>query len=316
MLYRELGKSGINASVVGIGTWSISGWRWGGAQLSDSIKAMHASFDAGVNFIDTAPVYGLGYAEKIVSESIKGRRNKVVIATKCGLRWDKTKDSDEIESTIHTNLNPKSIKYELEKSLKRLGTDYIDLYQTHWPDKDTPIAETMNTLIKLKNDGYIRAIGVSNVSKNQLKQYVDHGVIDTDQEKYNMIERQSEKENIPFCIDNNISFIAYSPLAQGLLTGKCGPERNFSKDDDRSTDPLFSVKNRKRIHAKLVQSKPIADKYDLTLSQLAISRALAQKGITHVLCGARTDKQALENAKSAAVNIDKQDMEEDRKSVV
>lgn len=321
MLYRELGKSGIKASVIALGTWVMGGWMWGGCEEKESIEAIHASIDNGVNLIDTAPIYGFGYSEEVVGKAIKNRRDKVILATKCGLRWDTDKGEFFFYTTekgiatentpsakkIYKYLSPESIRYEIEQSLKRLQTDYIDLYQTHWQDSTTPIEETMSELLKLKDEGKIRAIGVSNANVEQLKRY---GQIDSDQEKYNMLDRKIEKQgNIDYCYENNIAILAYSPLAQGLLTGKIKPERKYNEGDLRNNNPLFSPGSIEKINTMLNEFRPIADKYSATIGQLISAWTFNRKGITHLLCGARNADQAIENAKAGFINLKKDDIE-------
>src|SRR5882724_5273624 len=192
MLYRPLGQSGIQASVIGLGTWAIGGWMWGGTDEAKAIRAIQVSLDAGITLIDTAPAYGLGLSETIVGKAVAGRRDKVVIATKCGLVWHVKRGDpflDEKGKAIHRYLGSESIRYEVEQSLKRLNTDYIDLYQTHWQDVTTPIEETMKTLLDLKKQGKIRAIGVSNCAVEQLEAYRKIGPLDSAQEKYSMLDR-------------------------------------------------------------------------------------------------------------------------------
>jgi aryl-alcohol dehydrogenase-like predicted oxidoreductase len=195
MRYRPLGASGIEASVVGLGAWAIGGWMWGGADEADSIRCIQAAVDLGVNLIDTAPVYGFGKSEEIVGKAIKGRRDKVVVATKCGLVWHTDKGQFFFKSseenigvgediyTVHQYLGPECIRYEVELSLKRLQVDTIDLYQTHWQESTTPIADTMAELLKLKHEGKIRAIGVSNATTEHMDEYRAVGVLDCDQER-------------------------------------------------------------------------------------------------------------------------------------
>jgi aryl-alcohol dehydrogenase-like predicted oxidoreductase len=275
---------------------------WGGTDEKLSIESLHASIDAGVNLIDTAPAYGLGLSEEFIGKAIAGRRDKVVLATKCGLRWDDTrgmkfKERDGV--TLYRYLGPESIRLELERSLKRLKTDYIDLYQTHWQDPTTPIAETMQTLLDLKKEGKIRAIGVSNCTVDQVKEYQAAGLVDCVQERYSMMDREMEQDYLPYCAANNIAVLAYSPLAMGLLTGKIGPERVFPTDDLRHDLPRFSVESRARVQRALKQLEPIAAKYGLSIGGLVIAWTLAQAGLSHVLVGARDGTQAEENARAA-----------------
>ncbi len=304
MQYREIGSSGIQASAVALGTWAIGGWKWGGTEKEDSIKAVHAALDNGINLVDTAPVYGFGTSEEFVGEVIKDRRDQVVLATKCGLRWDMGKGDFFFKSEgkdIYKYLGPESIKKEVEDSLKRLQTDHIDLLQTHWQEETTPREDTMATLMELRDQGKIRAIGVSNINVKQLKEYLEGGPIASCQENFSMLDRKIEDELLPFCIENHIGMLAYSPLALGLLTGKVTPEREFGKGDLRNDNPRFSKENRKRVLDMLEKSQPVCDAHSITTAQAVIAWTIARKGITHVLVGARNEKQASENA--AAGNI-------------
>ena len=244
MRYRTLGLSGISASVIGLGTWSISGWMWGGTDESNAIRAIHAAIDRGINLIDTAPAYGVGIAEELVAKAIHDRRGRVVLATKCGLVWHTIEGMfHEIQSgkRIHRFLGSQSIRHELEESLKRLNTDHIDLYQTHWQDETTPLEDTMGMLARLKQEGKIRAVGVSNVSLAQLERYQVLGPIDADQEEYNLINRDLEAELLPYCRGQEIAVLGYSPLAQGLLAGRIPPDRQFPEGDFRRAHPRFSI---------------------------------------------------------------------------
>ena len=319
MNYRTLGKSGINASVVGFGCWAIGGWMWGGSDEAEAVKAIQAAIDKGMNLVDTAPMYGFGRSEEIVGKAIKDRRDKVVLATKCGLIWHKEQGdfhcyTDEKHPTkdgkykISRCLAPEMIRYEVEQSLTRLKTDYIDLYQTHWQDSTTPITATMETLVALKEEGKIRAIGCSNTASEQLNQYLADGQLDVNQELYSMLDRKPEMSTFPLLVENKVSFLAYSSLGQGLLTGKIGPERNFEEGDQRNFKPRFSVDNRQRIQDMLETFQPIADKYRMTLGQLVIAWTLAQKGCTHALVGARTVEQVQENAGGGEIQLEPDDV--------
>jgi methylglyoxal reductase len=313
MRHRTLGQSGINASVVGLGTWAIGGWMWGGTDEARAIQAIQASIDEGINLIDTAPAYGLGLSEEIVGKAITGRRDKVVLATKCGLVWHVKRGAwffDQAGKPVHRYLGDGSIRYEIEQSLKRLHTDVIDLYQTHWQDFTTPIAETMGALLDLKREGKIRAIGVSNATVDQIEEYRRVGPVDSDQERYSLIDRGLEAALVPYCRDNGIAMLAYSPLAHGLLTGKIGPERQFAGDDLRRDDPRFSVENRRRIGAALERVRPIAESHGLTLGQLAIAWTVAQPGVTHALVGARNPEQVRENAQAAQAPLAPEELAE------
>src|ERR1700683_5244033 len=277
---------------------------WGGTDVQRAVRSIQASLDAGVNFIDTAPAYGLGLSERVVGEAIRGRRDKVILATKCGLVWHTTKGrffADQNGSSIHRYLGAESIRYEVEQSLRRLETDYIDLYLTHWQDPTTAIRETMSTLLDLKKEGKIRAIGVSNCTVDQLRQYRSVGPVDAAQENYSMLPRELERESLPYCTRNNIAVLAYSPLGNGLLTGKVGPDRIFPEDDLRRHNPMFSRESRVRVREMLDRMQPVAREYSFTEGQLVIAWTLAQPGITHVLVGARAAVQSAENAAGGGV---------------
>ena len=327
MQYRTLGASGVNASVVGFGAWAIGGWMWGGVDEAAAIAAIHAGIDAGMCLIDTAPVYGFGTSETIVGKAIRGRRDKVVLATKCGLVWHLAKgqhffNSDEHqvnqesdEHSVYRYLGPDSIAYEIEQSLKRLGVETIDLYQTHWQEETTPIGDTMAALLKLKEQGKIRAIGVSNATPEQMDQYGAKGVVDSDQERFSMLDRGHEAAQLPYVAEHNIAYLAYSPLAQGMLTGKIGPDRTFADGDQRQQRPRYSVENRQKVAALLDEFAPIAAAHDITLAQLTIAWTVHQPGCTHALVGARNPAQALENAAAGDVELSAAELETMRQAI-
>ncbi len=311
MLTREIGNSGIKATAVGLGTWAIGGWLWGGTDEEASLTAIKAALDEGISLIDTAPAYGLGVAEEIVGKAIKGRRDQVVLATKCGLVWD-TQDGnyfiDQGDKRIHRYLGKQSIIDELDQSLKRLGTDYVDLYLTHWQDPTTPIDETMETLLHLKQDGKIRAIGACNVSPEELKSYVAAGQLDCLQEEYSMVKRDIQDTLLPACTQNGVSMLSYSSLALGLLAGKIGPDRTFDGDDIRKDNPRFSTSNREKIAALKRELAPICEAHNASMAQVIIAWTLQQPGITFSLCGARNLDQARENAAAGRLKLSSGDI--------
>jgi methylglyoxal reductase len=308
LIIRPIGSSGLEASVVGLGTWAIGGDGWGGSQRSDDIAAIQAGIDSGINLIDTAPIYGFGISEEIVGEAIVGRRNKVILASKCGLRWNAEVGEFNFEdgagNRIHKCLSPESISYELEQSLRRLKVDCIDLYQTHWQTSTTAIEDTMAELVHLKDAGKIRAIGISNVTEAEVDSYQACGEVVSIQEMYSMIDRKHEASLFPYSRKQGLAVLAYSPLAMGLLTGKLGPERVFGPDDNRSWSPRFTVENRVKVNSLLNELLPIAKEANLTLPQLVITWTVAQPMVTHVLCGARTVQQAMENAVGGMNQLD------------
>jgi methylglyoxal reductase len=293
------------------------GEMWNGVDDAESIKAIHAALDGGVNFIDTAPAYGWGHSEEIIAKAIQGRRDQVVIATKCGIWWEDTRGSFHFSfdgKDTYISLRPDTITVEVENSLKRLGVDCIDLLQCHWPAKEpenTPIPETMACLNGLKDQGKIRAIGVCNVSTEQLDEYRACGDIASDQFRYSMLYREPESNVLPYCAENDLATLTYMSLEQGLLTGKVGMERVFDENEFRSNldwNPWFKLENRKAVLDMLDGWSDLCEKYDCTLAQLVIAWTAAQPGATHVLCGTRTVEQGIQNAAAGALELDPDDV--------
>lgn len=314
MQYRMLGNSGIKASVVAMGTWVTGGGlTWDGVEDQESLRAIDTALDAGVNFIDTAPGYGWGHAEEILGKALKGRRDQVVLATKCGIWWEDDRGSFHYHldgKDTYISLRPDTIQIEVENSLRRLGTDYIDLYQTHWPSKEpdrTPIEDTMACLVKLKDAGKIRAIGVSNVSQEQLEENCAHGPVASDQFRYSMLYRAPEADILPYCRQKGLATLTYMSLEQGLLTGKVGMDRVFKETEFRSNtdwNAWFKPENRAKVLKMLEGWSDLTEKYSCSLAQLVIAWTAAQPGVTHVLCGMRTAAQATDNAAAGSLRLD------------
>jgi methylglyoxal reductase len=311
MLTREIGNSGVKASGVGLGTWAIGGWMWGGTNEEDSVAAIQASLDAGITLVDTAPAYGMGRSEEIVGKALKGRRDEVVLVSKCGLVWHTQKGNyffDQQDKPVHRYLGKDSIIYEVEQSLKRLGTDHLDVFITHWQDPTTPVDETLEAMLALKSQGKIRATGASNLSVEDLNAYIAAGQLDCIQEQYSMVHRTIEAEIMPICVLNGISVLSYSSLSLGLLTGKIGPGRTFEGDDLRKDNPLFSMPNRQKIAAVMDEIAPICAAHNATSAQIIIAWTLQQRGITFSLCGARNPAQAIENANAGRIRLSQDDI--------
>ena len=316
MKRRQLGRSGITASAIGLGTWAIGGWMWGGQEEREAVRAIHAALDSGVDLIDTAPIYGFGRSEEIVGRAIADRREEVVLATKCGLVWDNTDgelffhaDEDGIGSgrgarDIYRYLGPESIRREVEASLLRLGTDYIDLYQTHWQEGTTAIVDTMGALEELKEEGKIRAIGVCNATGEQMAQYAAVGDLASDQEKFSMLDRACEMDQLPWVEEHAVAFLAYSPLALGLLTGRIGPDREYGPGDQRREHPRFTGSNLEAVRNFCRELNPVAHNHGATLTQLVLAWTMARGGVSHVLVGGRNEGQAVENARAAELRLD------------
>ncbi|HZW07293.1 MAG TPA: aldo/keto reductase [Phycisphaerales bacterium] len=320
MLMRPLGQSGIQASAVALGTWVMGGWMWGGADEAACVRAIHAALDAGVNLLDTAPIYGFGQSELVVGKALKelgpAGRDRAVIATKCGMvptpgsgrgrvmmRSTALGPAEDGHIEVSVYNGPESIVAECERSLRRLGVSHIDLYQTHWQEETTPYEETMGALLKLKQQGKVRAIGVCNATPAIMDRYRTVAPLDSDQEKFSMLDRKLEAEQLPYCREQNIAVLAYSPLALGLLTGKVGPDAVFPVGDLRRTHKRYARENLTKVNALLDRVRPIAAAKACTLGQLVIAWTVRQPGVTHALVGARDEKQARENAAAGSVEL-------------
>lgn len=307
MKYNELADSGIKVSAITFGAWAIGGWMWGGADKQDALAAINKAFDLGITSIDTAPVYGQGVSEEIVGEALKGKRHEAQILTKYGMRWDierpgdfmASKDNDGRDIKIYKYAGKESVIEECERSLKRLQTDYIDLYQIHWPDVSTPIDETMEAVEMLLQQGKIRASGVCNYNAEQMQTAEQTVKQVTNQVPYSMVERKIEKEVVPYCLEHGKGILAYSPLQRGILTGKITGDYQFEEGDHRPNTLHFKPQNRKAINNFLQKIKPIADGYGVSLTQLVINWTIQQPAIVAALVGARNPEQVAENAKSA-----------------
>lgn len=317
MEYREIGQSGIKASAITFGAWAIGGWMWGGADRKEALEAILAAYALGVTSIDTAPAYGQGLSEEIVGDALKQlNREKVQVFTKFGLRWDTTAGEFFLNSvdnygkpiSIHKYAGKESVIFECEQCLKRLGTDYIDLFQIHWADKTTPIEETMEALLRLQEQGKIRASGVCNYTAEQMSIAEKTISLASSQSPYSMVFRDIEKELVPYCIGHQKSVIAYSPLQRGLLTGKIKPGHLFNEGDTREGNRFYSDENISRINIFLDSLRPLAADKEASIVQLVIAWTLAQPGITLALVGARNAEQAIQNAKAGDLRLTKEEM--------
>ena len=318
MDYQKIGDSDLQLSSVTFGAWAAGGWMWGGTEQNDAVKAIRSAYDKGVTSIDTAPAYGQGLSEKIVGEAIKDLpRDQVQILTKFGLRWDTSKgkhffdskDNDGKDIAMHKYAGKEGVIKECEDSLRRLGTDYIDLYQIHWPDPTTPIRETMEAVRQLKEEGKIRHAGVCNYSVEQFREAEETVELVSNQVPYSMVRRGIENEVVPYSIANNKSILAYSPLQRGLLTGKMDPGYSFGEGDTRAGEFYFSDENIRRTNRFLDEIKPIAEDKDATLAQLVISWTIHQPGITVALVGARNPEQSVQNARAANLKLEKSEID-------
>jgi aryl-alcohol dehydrogenase-like predicted oxidoreductase len=292
MTTRRLGKNGPDITRIGLGTWAIggSGWRygWGSQDDAQSISVIHEAIDLGINWIDTAAVYGLGHSEEVVGRALKGRRDKVLVATKCGRKG--LPDGSPLQSILDAD----SIRGELEDSLRRLQTDHIDLYQVHWPVPDEKIEEAWTELAKAVKTGKVRWAGVSNFSPSQMTRIQGILPITSLQPPYSMLKRDIEKEILPFCAQNGIGVICYSPMQMGLLSGTFSRERvaSLAADDLRGTNPYFTEPALSRNLQLVEKLRPIAERRGGSVGELAISWVLSRPGVTAAIVGGRRPGQA------------------------
>jgi aryl-alcohol dehydrogenase-like predicted oxidoreductase len=311
MEHRTLGTSDLQLPVVTFGAWAIGGYFWGGSNDDDAVKAIHAAMDQGIDAIDTAPIYGCGHSETLVGRAIKGRRDKVLILTKCGLRWGTTEGERFFDFELpegkrltgYKNVRAASIMKECDDSLRRLGVDVIDLYQVHWPSSSAPAEETMDALSRLHDQGKIRFFGVSNYNAEQLAEAARHAPLVSNQIEYSLLQRGIEGDALPECRKRNIGVLAYSPMCLGILTGKVLMDREFPPSDIRHGHAWYQPQNRKRVLEALAEISPIAEAHGATLGQMAVAWIVAQEGITTALVGARNAQQAVENAAAAHIRL-------------
>ena len=302
---RQLGKEGPWLTEIGLGTWAIGGpwdWGWGPQDDRDSIRTILRALELGINWIDTAAVYGLGHAEEVVASALKGRRSEVFIATKCGLVWDD-------RGNVVRNNRPESIMRECEASLRRLNTDYIDLYQIHWPDANTPVEESWEAMIRLQEQGKVRYIGVSNFDVPLLERCEALHHVNSLQPPYSLLNRKVEKNILPWCQQHGVGVVAYSPMQSGLLTGRFDKSR-LAPDDWRHKSPYFKEPQLSKNLQFVEKLKPIAAKYDKTVAQLAISWVLMHPAVTSAIVGARRPEQIEEIVGGAGWKIEEEDMQE------
>lgn len=316
MEHKTLGKSDIKVSELAFGAWAIGGWMWGGADSKDAIRAIDTAVDHGMTTIDTAAVYGFGLSEELTGKAIKGKRSRVEILTKFGLTWNEkkgsfffaSKDNEGKDIDIYRYSSKEKVISDCDESLKRLGTDYIDLYQIHWADPSTPVSETMEALEMLVNKGKIRAGAVCNYSAELMAEAEKSFAIASNQVPYSMVNRAIEQDVVPYCLNNNVGILAYSPLQRGLLTGKIKPEHVFNEGDTRPSTIYFKEPNLSRILELTKDLKKIANERNVTLPQLVLNWTLQQPGISCVLAGARDASQVLDNVKASDFRLTEEEI--------
>jgi aryl-alcohol dehydrogenase-like predicted oxidoreductase len=317
MVLKRLGSSSVHVTPIAFGAWAVGGWMWGGAEEGAALRAIRASFDHGVTTIDTAPVYGFGRSEELVGRAMQGvPRDKYQILTKYGLNWETPQGEFYFDTTgndgkplkIYKYSAPTSVIKECEDSLRRLKTDYIDLLQIHWADSTTPIVETMSAVSKLIDQGKVRAAGVCNYNVSQVEEALKAVNIVSNQVPYSMINRTIEKEVVPQAIKKGMSIVPYSPLQRGLLTGKIKAGHKFGEGDTREGNRFYRSENIEGANRLLEKIKPVADAYNVSLSQLVINWTTRQPAMDCVLVGARDEKQVKENVASLNFKLSNHDL--------
>jgi aryl-alcohol dehydrogenase-like predicted oxidoreductase len=296
MELRALGRSNVKISPIVMGTWQAGREMWVGIDDQEITSAVRAAVDAGITTFDTAEAYGKGHSERVLGAAVADVRDRVVLATKVFANHLKF---DQVIEACH-------------RSLKNLKTDYIDLYQIHWPagsfgSQTVPLSETMEALNKLKEQGKIRAIGVSNFSRIQLQEAAAFGRIDSLQPPYSLFWRHFERDAMPYCQENHMAVLAYSPMAQGLLTGRFGPNPDLKPGDHRAKNKLFHPENMQRVQQALARLRPIAEKKGLNLGQLALAWVISHPGIC-AIAGARSAEQIVQNAQAADISLSADDL--------
>jgi aryl-alcohol dehydrogenase-like predicted oxidoreductase len=290
MQTRILGKDGPELTVIGFGAWAIGGpWQFGWGEVNDdeSIDAIHTAIDLGINWIDTAAVYGFGHSEEVVGKALEGIRTKVFIATKCGLINDGS-------GNAVNNLQPKSIRREIEDSLRRLRTDYIDLYQIHKPDPTVTVEESWQEMIRLKEEGKAKYIGVSTYDTSLLERCFKLGLLQSLQPAYNLLKREAAEEVLPYCLKNEIGVVAYSPMQAGLLTGSFDINK-LAVDDWRRKNSYYSEPRLGKTIQFVEKLKPLAAKQNKTVGHLAVAWVLKNPAVTSAIVGARNSGQVKKN---------------------
>lgn len=314
----KLGNSDLEVTRIAFGAWAIGGWMWGGSDEKEALKALEESIEMGITSIDTAPAYGFGLSEEIVGKAIRGKRDRVQILTKYGLRWDtpkgefyfRTRTNDGLSVNIQRYAGRESIFHECEESLERLGTDYIDLYQIHWSDPTTPVEETMEAVQTLIQQGKVRAAGVCNYQVEEMQKAGKVIELASNQVAYSMVKRGIEEEILPYCRENNISLMVYSPLQRGILSGKIKPEHPFRVGDTRPDTPYYKLGNVIRINEFLDRIRPVAEKKGVSLAQLVLRWTLQRPGVGCLLVGIRNVEQLRDNAGTLEFELDQMEIKE------
>lgn len=302
MRTKRLGNTDLQCSVIGLGSFALggAGWKfsWGPQEDEDSIRAIVRGVELGINWVDTAPVYGLGHSEDVVGAALKRCSRRPLIATKCGRRWDG-------DGNILRRLRKASVREEAEASLRRLGVEAIDLYQMHWPEPEEEIEEGWDAMAQLVKEGKVRYLGVSNCSVAQMKRLQPIHPISSLQPPYSMLRRDIESEILPFCSQHHIGVIPYSPMQKGLLTGKFSVERakNLAPEDHRRSDPMFAEPQLGATLRLIQELERLAREHEMSVAELALAWVLRRPEVTAAIVGARRPEQIEETAGAAAKTL-------------
>lgn len=313
----KIGKTGIEISRIALGTWSMGGdAQWGSQEDEVSIRAIHAAVESGVNVIDTAPAYGFGKSEQLVGRAVREiPREKLVIQTKCGFWWRDNEGAVLIErdgKICRRNLSRRAIMTDVEESLRNLGTDYIDVYITHHQAREpflVPVEETMDALTELKNQGKIRAIGISNCTEEEIRHYLSCGSVDVLQERFSMLDQDRADRYLPICRENGITFEAFSPLEQGLLSGKYGRDYQIPPGNLRSNIPWYQPEKRELVLTMLESWKELCEKYECNMANLVIAWTCGRAENLAVLGGGRKEAHVMDYIRGGQLELERDDWE-------
>lgn len=319
MEMKKIGKSNVHVSPLTFGAWAIGGWMWGGAEEKDAIDAIRKSLDLGISTIDTAPVYGFGRSEEIVGKALdKTPRDSYQLLTKCGMNWETeegeyffdTNDESGRPIRMHKFAGKNRVIQECEDSLRRLRTDYLDLFQLHWPDATTEIGETMEAFEKLREQGKIRAAGVCNYSASQMKEALKSIDLASNQVRYSMVSQEIEEDVVPTAVEAGMSILPYSPMERGFLTGKFHSGSRFNAGDTRATSRWMQSENMHKLETLLEKLRAIAAEKNATVAQLVLAWTMGRPQVATVLAGARNPAQIEENASALSLKLGSEELEQ------
>ena len=324
MEMKRIGPSNVHVTPLTFGAWAIGGWMWGGAEEKDALAAIEKSLDLGITTIDTAPVYGFGRSEEIVGKALKSvPRDSYQLLTKCGMNWETeegeyffdTNDESGRPIRMHKYAGKNRVIKECEDSLHRLRTDYIDLFQLHWPDATTPISETMEAFEKLREQGKIRAAGVCNYSAPQMKEALQSIELASNQVRYSMVSREIEEDVVPTAKDAGMSILPYSPMERGFLTGKFHLASRFNAGDTRAGSRWMESENMHKLQKLIEKLQEIANSKGATIAQIVLAWTMGRPQVATVLAGARNPDQIQENAGALSLQLSEADLNDIERTI-